>query len=1160
MKTRCKVSLCLSIGITIMVLMSQGVWAESTISAQVKVGQAQGQIQILPESYLLKASVQKLADYTENWVFPAAVLDYMLPQPKPLAQNVNRVSLSFKNPAASNSVAKPMLRILIRDQRGHVYAVGTRLDARQSELPLTDHLRTLQSYDWNINEMGRIDPWVMMRVKPQEMDCYDAPQAPLNLVGFRLVLQGQTQNPCEVTISKIIPLTVDEKAEPYWQIDSDRQWIHHIHKPHDRFGRYGWGPVEPGPYLKASDLRLHDGKSLVSWEILNANDWDVLASDQQVMDLTSDTVIQLPLLEVGTYRMKMHVIDANGDVQPRYLVYVVLRNSRGAEDRLPLDKPLGLVSSANSNVFANAEGASVSITSTQAGQVNWSLQTSDGLQVASGQSTQVDLFSLLGGHHVLWLKAQLMQDGKVVDELDRVLGLRSAAPVMPVGEQNVTPKVQQFAGKLRRVKGDWNEGATPVASESSEVLKQFHGWLDDAVDTGYNIVELSAPWYDLNPLPEVYQFEYLDKLIALAQERELKVTLRIHPLPGQVPGYVDRQLMQDQAGFAHGIWSGNVLFSPAGESYRKSSNAYMTALAARYRNHPAVLGYTIESLFFDHDMIDMPWLGKYVDYSQAMRRGFIAWLQQKYGGLSQLNKVYNTQSVHWEQIEIPQIHYIMDADGRPMPHQSPLIRDWLDYKVAAMTRLRMGWFKAVRLADPAAFIGVYITESTEFYMNQIKELGGVITYGSMESQYPRRTRPGMPGRFEPHSKIARTAMLVDVGVTNLLMIDQPGMHGLFNYWAPQWRVKDQPAPVTQAEGRLKTWFGFIDQITQSIPLEEVKKKQGAYLICDETLLYEHGHMFYGRIDDYLKPFEHHAAQSDIQADALHAKDVVESSLQGRPWVYIPYSTDLLSDTLVNTLKNYVQQGGTLLMEAGSGKWSLNSNKSDVLSKALGLGDWQSLKNNVPSVVGVWKQAGFLTTTLKLRTQPWNPPINDQPTPWIHNIAGGYLQYGTWAKAGQGIALAISQPDGKLIMSQHSLGAGKILAFSGVVDWLNSPRLLQSLEASITGHSQSQKVSQNSVQLIMRQFEHGRTQYLVGRRFISQNDIDAIKSGKLKQVNQQPVLCKIHLRNLKPAKTYKVADLLDGHAYSSQQGATLMGEGLALQLKPGQAFVLKFEQE
>jgi hypothetical protein len=1129
-----------------MMFMSQMTFAAGAQKIVVPIGQATGQMQVSEESFTLSASVSKLGDYSENWDFPGTVVDYYLDQPMSLAKDVNRVGLSFLNPESTNKDYDLMLRLLLADKRGHVYAVGTRLGAKLSDLPLTDHWRTLQSFDWNINEMGRIDPWVMMRVKPASPDYYDQPQSPMQLVGFRLVLRGQGDKPCKVTIKNITPLTADEKADPYWQIDGDQQWMRHIRKPYDNFGRYGWGPAEPGPYLKASDLRLQGGQNtLISWEILAADDWTVLASNQLAMDVQADTVIQLPLLDAGTYRVKLNAIYKSGQIIERYHQYVIHRNARGGQPMLPMSKPLQVISSAKSNVFTSTDAASLSLTANQPGQIQWALSRSDGTFVANGKTSHINLQSYLQKDSVLWLKAKLVDDGKVIDILDRVLGVMTPAPIMPAGTEKITPKVQQFAGKLRRVKGDWNEGSTPVTSDSAQVLKDFQGWLDDAVDVGYNIVELSAPWYDLNPLPGVYQFEYLDKLIALAQQRGLKVTLRIHPMIRQVPGYVPRELMTDQAGFTHGLWGGadNQLFSPASQTYRKLSNEYIATVASHYRNDPTVLGYTIESLFFDHDMLDMPWLGQAVDYSQTMRRGFITWLTNKYSSITHLNEVYDSSFVHWEQIELPNVRVVLDADGRPMPHYQPVIKDWLDYKILAISELRTGWLKAARKADPAAFLGIYNTGTTEFYLDTVKALDGVITYGSMEAQYPRETRPGMPGRFEPHAKIARTAMLVDVGLTNMLMIDQPGMHGLFNYWKPEWRVAEQPAPVKEAENRLKVWFGFMDQITKAKPLDSSDALHGAYLMCDETLLYEHGNLFYDRIHDYLKPFQHHVAASDMRAEALHAKDVTLAMLKGCPWVYVPYSSDLLGMNVVEAIKQYVQQGGTLIMEAGSGKWSLQSHDADILSNTLGLGSWQANKVEQDSVTTAWNQC-----TINFRTKPWNPPTNDQPTPWIHNVAGGYLQLGHWSggKADQ-------------MVTQLKIGSGQVLAFGGVIDWLNSPGLLACLEQSITGNSVSQK-SDNQVQLIKRQLVDGKTHFFVGRRFISQNDIDYIKSGHPEKVDQTAVTAQTQLQQLDPNASYTITNLLNNTQLPKQTGKQLMLQGIALQLVPGQAFVLKLETE
>jgi hypothetical protein len=403
---------------------------------------------------------------------------------------------------------------------------------------------------------------------------------------------------------------------------------------------------------------------------------------------------------------------------------------------------------------------------------------------------------------------------------------------------------------------------------------------------------------------------------------------------------------------------------------------------------------------------------------------------------------------------------------------------------------------------------------------------------------------------------------VDVGLTNLLMIDQPGMHGLFNYWSLTSRITDQTAPIAQAESRLKKWFTFVDQITASKPLDPPVDHHGAYVVCDDTLLYEHGNLFTPRLNDYYKPFVHHVDQSDMRVDSLHARDIDEQALQGRPWVYVPYASDLLSKQVVDALTQYVQKGGTLIMEAGSGKWLLNGDRKDALGHALGLGDWQAHKTDASEIIGQWQNAGVLqSATLKLRTQPWNPPIDTQPTPWIHNIARSYFQVGTWVHGDKGTILATDQQSGKPILTKHILGGGGVLLFDGVVDWLNSPGLIKAIQFAVTGQSQDQTQPQDeSQELIKREFIHGKTYYLVGRRFIGQAQINAIARSNRELAGQPPVNFHIRLADMKADATYHVTDILNDHVYPVQTGEFLMRHGMSMVLKPGQAFVLKFEQE
>ena len=1125
-----------------------------TISPVIMTGKAAGSMKITNGQYELKASVQELGDYTENWVLPAAVLDYRLPEAVPFSKDITRLGMQFTNPPTNTGYSFIYMRMLIRDARGHEYAVGTRLGSNRSRLNRAEFPTALHSYDWTTNEIGRIDPWVMMRVKPATLDYYDQPQLPMSWIGFRVILVDVNDKPLTVTISDVEPLAAAQKADPYWDIAPDTAWAYHMGKRNVRHQRFGWGPGEPGPYLKASDLGLKDGPTQINWELLSHDDSKVIASDSYSATLDKNTPIQLPLLTAGTYPLKLYAIDAAGKIEPRHLQLVVIRNSRGAPT-MPTNKPLSSTTSNGTTVFQDAQGATATIEAKVEGTIEWSLETSDRQPIAKGTGPTVPLGEHFPQHRVLWMTAQLKQDGKIVDQIDRMYGLASPEPKLADASAPAKMKIDRLAGKLLRAKGDWAEGSTPVVSESPKILLEHEAWLNEAADTGYNIVELSAPWVDLNPLPGVYQFEYLDKLVALAEQRGLQVTLRFHPIMGQVPPFVAREFMQDQNGFAHGIWGGGdgMLTSPASEAYRKYSNDFLHALDSHYRDNPALLGYTIESIFFDHDMIDMPWLGQYIDYSEAMRHGFIGWLKEKYTDLAGLNNAWNTKLVHWEQVQLPAVKVQFDDTGRPMPSKSPIFRDWSDYKVASITDLRVGWMKATRAVDPGAFLGIYVSESFEFYIDQIKEMEADITYGSMEGQFPPRVRPGVRGRFEPHAKIARTSQLIDVGMTNMFMIGTPGEYGFFNYWPTDGVLAKQSEPVKEAEARQKIWYGFVDELVKAKPLDDATEARSPAFITEYyTLLYEYGHMFKNRLEDYLRPFNHQLDVTEKQVDTLAVNDVNPETLKNRPYVYIPDASDILTKESVNELTTYVKNGGTLVVEGGSGKWPLNGDEVDVLATALGLGHWQATPAS-ESNEGQWQGI-----TVKLRTTHWDPPITHQPSEWIHNISAAYLKRGTWTGGDAGKTL-VADTQGKPILTQHTIGQGKVLAFHGVIDWINSPGLLQTIENFATGQTGT-AAKKEQLELIDRQFVNGDVNYLVGRRFIDQAQITAIKSAdKEHAVVFESVALHPTLTGLDEAATYDVTDMLEGQKFEPLKGDALMGKGIELQLKPGQAYVLKFEK-
>ena len=1156
----------------------------ATATVQSEIGQGEGEFQMVSGEIHLSGQASRLAPYDDNMEQNSCLLNYLLVTPIPLSPQSKSLSLLVDSPA-SNTGANLQLKVIVLDADKRLWAVGTRLGGSRNSLVTTNGFEPLITYAWNLNELGRLDRWVAAPLDPAAPhDGYQSMKLPLSVAGFQVGV-GVVGKDFRIGIKDIEENGTGVKPDPYWLLTPQFIWNLRLGKESASYGRFGFGSKGDIPFLSSSDLHLSAGDYQVCWEILGADEWTPFASGTQEWNVQGgDTeTIKFPLLAEGSYQLRLSCAK-KGTAPPQEfaLSYVVVRNGKPTAPPLSSTSASAPLSwSSNSprrNVWSSAPGASLTIQPSSQfapnSRLDWKVESSDGSPLKTGSeidghAAAIDLSALFHDHEALWITATLFSNGNPVDVSHRVVGLAAPAPAPATGEASGPPKISWFKGEFRRAKGDYNEGGTPVASRASQVDAMIEPWLDEAAQNGYNAVELSASWYDLNPLPGVYQFEYLDRIIAAAEKRGLAITLRVHPRLLLTPSWVPRELMEDEGGFVHGLWSGSsmLLYSPASKIYSSSLDDFLQALAAHYRKDPMLLGVTLESLFFDHDLLDLPWCAQNVDYSETMRHSFIEMLRRKYqGDLAKAAAAHDRPYRSWEEIEIPHPNLQTDGEGRIEPRTDALWRDWVEHKVDTIRDFRLDGARALRRGDPACYVAFYNTNTSPLYLDDIQKENCEVTFGSMESQFPPADT-GIPGRFEPIAKTAWWPTLADVGMTNILMTGPPGFDSLFNYWQLSWRLDTVNEATRSAELRLKQWFSIIDSVMGAKPLEDASSKKGAYLVSQLPLLYSYQHTYTGRTEDVNKPFLYRIGADKVQFEEASPR-TLSSSLQDAAYFYIPYWDDVMDRETLAELHHYVAQGGVLIAEGTSGFWQLDSSNLPPTPNALGTmfglppaipaasnsgSDATEAASWTKNMAGLEALRGV---PLAFRIHPFSPPIDNQKTPWIQNIPGAYLHPYRFASDLPANAMVVATfVDGSPAAVVVPYGKGKVLFFCGTLDWIGCPGLSSSLEAWATGGSVPTGPVEDP-KLITRAFHKGSSYLLVGRRFIGQPALTAIMWNTSTPPVSLAENMEIHFPELPADHHYQIRELLSQKSLGTLSGDQLSSSGITLSLQPGEGFVLE----
>jgi len=182
-------------------------------------------------------------------------------------------------------------------------------------------------------------------------------------------------------------------------------------------------------------------------------------------------------------------------------------------------------------------------------------------------------------------------------------------------------------------------------------------WSEDArlmAEAGFNVVRLAEfAWSRLEPDEGTFAFGWLDRAIEVLAAHGMQVVLgtpTASPPPWLMTKHPDAFLTRASG---DAVTYGNRRnYSPSNEAYRDHTRRIVEAMAERYREHPAVIGWQIDNEFGDRDY-DAP----------AFRR----WLRRRFGSLDAINERWGTAFwshtyTDWDQIPVP-----LSTGGVPNP-------------------------------------------------------------------------------------------------------------------------------------------------------------------------------------------------------------------------------------------------------------------------------------------------------------------------------------------------------------------------------------------------------------------------------------------------------------------------------------------------------------
>ena len=167
-------------------------------------------------------------------------------------------------------------------------------------------------------------------------------------------------------------------------------------------------------------------------------------------------------------------------------------------------------------------------------------------------------------------------------------------------------------------------------------------------DAGFDVVRMAEfAWTRMEPREGEYEFDWLDRAIALLSEHGIKTVLgtpTAAPAAWLTRAYPECFLVEE-----HGLpltYGSRRNYCPTNSIYREYSARIVTAMAKHYADNPHVIGWQIDNEF-GHRC-----------YCETCQRGFQEWLKAKYGSLEALNQAWGTDFWShiysaWQEIPLP---------------------------------------------------------------------------------------------------------------------------------------------------------------------------------------------------------------------------------------------------------------------------------------------------------------------------------------------------------------------------------------------------------------------------------------------------------------------------------------------------------------------------
>jgi beta-galactosidase GanA len=224
---------------------------------------------------------------------------------------------------------------------------------------------------------------------------------------------------------------------------------------------------------------------------------------------------------------------------------------------------------------------------------------------------------------------------------------------------------------------------------------------------GCNAVRFWASWSWVHRAPGSFDFADLDRLMDLAAEAGLRVLINV--ILENAPSWLDRAAPEARyvAHDGQAVTLNGAINTPGGGwpglcfdnvAVREAAEAYLRAVVARYRDHPALAWWDV----WNEPHLEPTWSfpDKLFCYCPGSLARFDAWLRERYRDLDSLNRAWARRFTGWHEVAPPRARETF-----------PDLLDWREFWLRNLGDWLAWRARVVREADPGHPVLTHVASS-----------------------------------------------------------------------------------------------------------------------------------------------------------------------------------------------------------------------------------------------------------------------------------------------------------------------------------------------------------------------------------------------------------------------------------------------------------------